>query len=151
MARKPEFRAPLRATPGYGVIGIDRAAVIARCARSIHERAEAGEKRMREQDARWKYEERESFVFVVEAITKKIRAKILSGYKATSVTEVGGPGCGQVWATARLFKSLDPAVRYTLAQQFLAHKLCRDYDECRRRAALCELYFDRSFALGSRG
>jgi hypothetical protein len=144
---KPEYRRPLRATPGHGVVGVDMNKVIERCAKSILERAEAGEKRMREQDAQWKYETRESFTFIVEAFTKRIRAKVIAGYKATSVTEIGA---GQVWAKAPTLKALEAEVRFTLAQQFMEQKMCRDYEECRRRASLCELYFDRSIAKGSK-
>jgi hypothetical protein len=142
-----EFRAPLRATPGYCVVGVDMGQVIRRCAKSIHDRAEEGERRLREQEGRWKYAERESLTFLVEKMARG-RGHV---YRATSVTEVGGEGHGQVWAEARTIAGLEPELRYVLGRHYHVRRLCRDYDEARERANRVEFYLDRSFALGSKG
>ena len=139
--------APLRATPGYGVIGIDQGQLLRRVAKTMLEKAEAGEKRMREQDARWKYAEAESLTFLVE---KKQRGRGHC-YRATSVTEVGGPGHGQVWAEAHAIDSLECELRYALGRHYADRKLCRSYDEARDRANRVAIHLDRSFAHGSKG
>lgn len=136
------IKATFTATPGTAVTGFDQAAVIRSCAKRIYETAERNTERMRIQDAQWKYEERESITFLVEAIK--------GGYKATSVTEPGGNGHGQVWATARRIPSLETELRYALGRHYADRKLVRDYDEARLRASKVEMYFDTSHALGSK-
>lgn len=144
MARniKPEFRAPLRPTPGYGVIGFDRARVIAACAKSINDRAEAGEKRMREQRARWRYEERECLVMVVKRKGKR--------WTAESATDVAGEGTGIVVANVAREASLETEARYQLAQHYYDRKLVESYDQARERAAKVTLLFEKSVAHGSK-
>ena len=141
----PEFKAaPLRATPGHGVIGVDLSRVISRCAESMLKKAEAGEQRLREQDGKWKYEARESIAFLVER-------RAPGRYRATSVSDVGGEGHGQVWAEAHRIESLETELRFVLGRHYAQRRLCRDYDEARERANRVEIYLDRSFALGSKG
>lgn len=137
------LKGKLTATPGTQVTGFDQAAIIRSCAKRIYETAEKNTERMREQDAQWKYETRESLTFLVEAVK--------GGFKATSVTEPGGNGHGQVWAQARRISSLETELRYALGQHYAARKLTRDYDEGRERASKVEIHLDRSFALGSKG
>lgn len=137
------IRARFTATPGTAVTGFDRAAVIRRTAKHIHDTAVANDARMREQAALWKYENRESITFLVE--------RVRGGFKATSVTEPGGNGHGQVWACARTIPSLEPELRYALGRHYAARKLVTDYDEARLRASKVELVYDTSFALGSKG
>jgi delta 1-pyrroline-5-carboxylate dehydrogenase len=130
----------LTATPGTEVTGFDQAAVIRRVARHMHDTAERNSERMRRERAKWQYETRETVTCLVEAVD--------GGFKATTIADVGG---SQVVARARTIASLDTEMRYQLAQAYVAWKLTEDYDEARKRAALAELYMDRSFALGSKG
>ena len=155
------IKGPLRATPGTAVTGIDQAAVIRRTAQSIWDRALEGEKRKKEQDALWKYEERENIVALVRLVSPA-KASARRRYKATTVTEVGGPGYGVVWAEAWTIDDLDPELRFALAQHYIAKGLVggcggrgsdrtSDYAEARERAAKAVITLERSFALGSKG
>jgi hypothetical protein len=144
------LKGKLRATPGHAVTGIDQAAVIRRTAQSIWDRAEAGRKRLQEQDALWKYETRESFTAIVRRVGEN-KASVRPRYRAETVTEVGGNGHGMVWAEAWSIDDLDSELRFALAQHFIAHGLNRDFDEARERAALCTIHLELSHALGSKG
>lgn len=143
------LRGPLRATPGTAVTGIDQKAVIMRTAQSIWDRAVANGEKMRQQDALWKYTERESYV----CLAKKCWDPRLKGrpfYEVATVTDV--PGCGMP-ASARgwTIEAATVDLRFRLAQLYTERGAVRDFDEARERAAKVELIVERSFALGSRG
>lgn len=144
------LKGPLRATPGHAVTGIDQARVIRNVADSIWQRALEGEKRLKEQDAIWKYEERESHTALVRRVGEN-KASVRPRYRATTVTEVGGPGHGVVWAEAWTLEDLETELRLALARHMWAKRLTRSYDEARERSALCTIHLELSHALGSKG
>lgn len=149
MLRSVGILGPIKATAGTAVTGVDNAAIIRSCAKQIYEQAERGAQRLREQDARWKYEERETYVCLAKRISPA-KASARPYYEVKMVSNVPGleePAWGRGWTIA----GAEIDLRFRLARMYVDGRIVRDFDEARERASKVTLLTERSTVLGTGG
>jgi hypothetical protein len=128
-----------RALSASGVsVGVDTSEVIRRHAKRMHERQQRAEQELLEQESRWKYEERESFVCVAKKV-QGFKESELPLYVASTVTEVGKAGIVSTRPEQRQF--LEAQMRLDLARAFVRHGMVRTWDDARARAAKATVLF----------
>lgn len=145
------LRGRLKATPGTAVTGYDRGAVLRSVARQILEKAERGTKRLAEEDAKWKYEQRESFVVIAKRIEGNPLVRGRPYYELTTVTPIDGTNGQHATAKAWTIPDAEADLLFHLAQLWADHRLVKDFDEARERASKVTLYVETSMAHGSKG
>ena len=128
-----------RALSASGVsVGVDTSEVIRRHAKRMYEHRERAEQELREQESRWKYEERESFVCVAKKV-QGFKESELPLYVASTVTEVGKAGIVSTRPEQRQF--LEAQMRLDLARAFVRHGMVRNWDDARNRASRATILF----------
>lgn len=112
--------------------------IIQRVARKMVERQERAEQELLEQESRWKYTERESFVCVAKKV-QGFKESELPLYVASTVTEVGKAGIVSTRPEQRQF--LEAQMRMDLARAFVRHGMVKDWNDARSRAAKATILF----------
>lgn len=128
-------------------MGVDTSEVVRRVARKMVERQQRAEQELREQEAQWKYEERECLVALVKRVDDG-KESSLPLYTATTVTEIGK--AGQVTTRPEQLQFLESELRMQIARTYARHGMVRNFDEARQRASKVQLTLERSLILGSR-
>lgn len=120
-------------------VGVDMSEIIRRTAKRMHDGALAGEQKLKEQESKWKYEQRESYVVLVRDINAD-RVSLAPSWTAITATEVESRG--QVSARGDSKETALAELRYQLAHHYANHRLVKDWDEARDRAAKVELFVE---------
>lgn len=119
-------------------VGVNTSEVIKRIATKMVERQERAELKLREENAKWKYETRESFVCVAKKV-QGFKESELPLYVASTVTEVGDAGI--ITTRPEQMQFLESQMRLDLARAFARHGMVKTWDEARERSAKATIIF----------
>lgn len=119
-------------------VGVNTSEVIRRHARKMYERQQRAEQELLEQEAKWKYEERETFVCVAKKV-QGFNESELPLWVASTVTEVGKAGIVHTRPEQEQF--LESQMRLDLARAYVRAGMVRSWDDARARAAKATILF----------